>query len=158
MTYENSTLILHSPFDFNVHKKTFFNYLEVVILENGTIEYATPSHERKLLEVTTKKFNIDEEKLYESFEKDAMSMWYFEICSYNTKCMTITNDYAKFWFKPTEAQMKTVRRLIEEGICSFDLLHNVETQTKAFEKHYDYLRQCNKSTLDKIEHYFERTF
>ena len=38
---------LYCPFDIEKHKKTFINYLEVVILEDGTIEYAVPSHQEK---------------------------------------------------------------------------------------------------------------
>ena len=41
--------VLHSPFDIATHKKTFINYLEVVILKDGTVEYSVPSHQDKLI-------------------------------------------------------------------------------------------------------------
>ena len=43
--------ILHHPFDINVHKQNFVNYLEVIITSDGTVEYAVPSHMQKLAEV-----------------------------------------------------------------------------------------------------------
>lgn len=39
---------VYSPFDFQKHKETFKNYLEVVIDENGVVMYAVPSHTKKL--------------------------------------------------------------------------------------------------------------
>ena len=46
--------ILHSPFDMKTHKENFINYLEVIILENGTIEYAIPSHIKNLKKFVVK--------------------------------------------------------------------------------------------------------
>ena len=47
--------VLHSPFDVKVHKATFVNYLEVVILEDGTVEYAVPSHQEKMIRLGCEK-------------------------------------------------------------------------------------------------------
>ncbi|GAB6761703.1 hypothetical protein [Bacillus cereus] len=38
---------LRGPFDIETHKKCFVDYLEVVIDEEGTVMYATPSHQEK---------------------------------------------------------------------------------------------------------------
>ena len=46
--FEEQQRVLHSPFDVETHKKTFINYLEVIIRKDGTIEYAVPSHMIKL--------------------------------------------------------------------------------------------------------------
>lgn len=43
--------ILNSPFDIETHKKTFINYLEVVISPDGIIEYGVPSHNAKLEQI-----------------------------------------------------------------------------------------------------------
>lgn len=43
MTDQNK--VLHSPFDIETHKKTFIDYLEVVITSDGVIHYAIPSHQ-----------------------------------------------------------------------------------------------------------------
>lgn len=46
---DNEQIVLNGPFDIETHKKTFKNYLEVIILENGRIVYAVPSHQEKLI-------------------------------------------------------------------------------------------------------------
>lgn len=51
--------ILHEPFDIETHKLCFINYLEVVILSDGTIEYAVPSHQEKLLDLARQKRHWD---------------------------------------------------------------------------------------------------
>ena len=43
--------VLHAPFDLEIHKKTFIDYLEVIIRPDGTVEYAVPSHLYKLMSV-----------------------------------------------------------------------------------------------------------
>lgn len=40
----NQDKVLHSAFDIETHKKTFIDYLEVVITSDGVIHYAVPSH------------------------------------------------------------------------------------------------------------------
>lgn len=47
---------LHSKFDVQQHASHFVNYCEVVILEDGTISYAVPSHTQFLENYGTKKF------------------------------------------------------------------------------------------------------
>lgn len=49
--YSEQQRVLHSPFDIETHKKTFIHYLEIVISPEGVIEYAVPSHERKLRDI-----------------------------------------------------------------------------------------------------------
>lgn len=48
---------VYSKFDIQKHKETYINYLEVLILEDGTVEYAVPSHQAKALEIACKKLN-----------------------------------------------------------------------------------------------------
>ena len=38
-------------FDLKKHKETYTNYFETVILENGNIEYAIPSHQEYLIKL-----------------------------------------------------------------------------------------------------------
>lgn len=44
MNIDEQQRVLHSPFDVETHKKTFKNYLEVMIDEDGVVHYAVPSH------------------------------------------------------------------------------------------------------------------
>ena len=57
--------VLHSAFDIETHKKTFVNYLEVVITPDGTIEYAVPSHQEKLIRIATEKLSVSRQELYD---------------------------------------------------------------------------------------------
>lgn len=54
---------LYSPFDAEKHKKKYTNYLEVVILEDGTVEYAVPSHQEKLIRIACQKLGVCRQKL-----------------------------------------------------------------------------------------------
>lgn len=55
---------VYSKFDLEQHKKTFVNYLEVIILKDGTIEYAVPSHQEYLIKLACQQKEIDREELY----------------------------------------------------------------------------------------------
>ena len=57
-THERMQEVLHSPFDIETHKQTFVSYLEVVISPEGVVEYATPSHTDKLIEILAKQKGI----------------------------------------------------------------------------------------------------
>lgn len=59
----NEIDVLHSPFDIEMHKRTFVNYLEVVILEDGTIEYAVPSHQEKLIKLCMERLKVTRQEL-----------------------------------------------------------------------------------------------
>lgn len=45
---------LYSKFDIQKHKENYINYLEVLILENGEVEYAVPSHQDKAVALACK--------------------------------------------------------------------------------------------------------
>ena len=56
---------MHSgTFNKNLHKRFFPNYLEVIILEDGTIRYAVPSHNEAALRIAAQKLNKDPMELY----------------------------------------------------------------------------------------------
>ena len=40
---------IYRPFDAEKHKAKYSNYLEVLILEDGTVVYAIPSHQEKAI-------------------------------------------------------------------------------------------------------------
>lgn len=56
-------LTKQTKFDIDTHKKNFINYTEVIILQDGTVEYAVPSHQQKLIELAMKEFNMTKEEL-----------------------------------------------------------------------------------------------
>lgn len=54
---------IYSKFDAEKHKETFVSYLELVILENGSIEYAVPSHQEKAIKLACDKLKVSREEL-----------------------------------------------------------------------------------------------
>ena len=123
--------ILHSPFDMKTHKENFINYLEVIILENGTIEYAIPSHIKKLEEICCKKLGIkyDSEyyenkellEYYKSIYKNNLSYWndmLFEI----SKAICVWND--RYSGIANENQIKKLKELKDYGLYYGEVLKN----------------------------------
>lgn len=80
--------VLYSPFDVNVHKETFINYLEVIIKSDGTIEYAVPSHMMKLTEIYGK---TSDEMFEEYYKSDGMMDPVEWICK-QTGCISVWTD------------------------------------------------------------------
>lgn len=58
MGFDERQKVLHNPFDLEMHKKTFTNYLEIIIDKNGICHYAIPSHNGILEQLVCKKHNI----------------------------------------------------------------------------------------------------
>lgn len=54
---------VYSLFDIQKHKETYINHLEVLILEDGTVEYAVPSHQEKALDLVCKKLNRTKQEI-----------------------------------------------------------------------------------------------
>lgn len=61
---DNEDYSVYCKFDMQKHKKKYINYLEVLILEDGTIEYAVPSHQMKAEKLCCEKLGITREKLF----------------------------------------------------------------------------------------------
>ena len=80
--------VLHKPFNVDVHKKTFINYLEVIIKPDGTIEYAVPSHMMKLTEIYGKSST---EMFDDYYMTDMMIDPVTWICR-QTGCISVWND------------------------------------------------------------------
>lgn len=58
----NQQEVLRGNFDIATHKEFFTNYLEVVILKNGKIEYAVPSHNEKMTKIYMDQYNLTSRK------------------------------------------------------------------------------------------------
>lgn len=93
--------ILHSPFDIETHKANFVNYLEVVILSDGTIEYAVPSHAAKL-----------ESLIGETDEEPWLD--YFEWLTYKSGAIAVWNNF--YHGGANDAQRATLEMLAREGL------------------------------------------
>lgn len=83
--------ILHSPFDIEVHKDTFVNYLEVVIHPDGTVHYAVPSHQEYLYGYLMTKLD----KTRNEINKMVPPIYYFDMHRWLCKksgCIMVWNE------------------------------------------------------------------
>lgn len=74
---------VHSKFDIEKHKAHFIDYLEVVILPNGDVLYAVPSHTTKAELLCMEKLGITREELWKKFPPEYMFdylPWLLSIC------------------------------------------------------------------------------
>lgn len=109
----NEQQVLHSPFDIETHKKTFINYLEVVILENGTVVYAVPSHQEKLIALSCEKLGMTRDELNDhcpqEYYFDFMT-WLIGICA----AVPVWNEMIQG--EPNDKQRETLSLLQAEGL------------------------------------------
>ena len=105
--------ILHEPFDIETHKKTFIDYLEVIVRSDGTVEYAVPSHLYKLMSVFENgKYSV--EQINEMFIQDMMGLSPIEWLCKKTRCISVwTNGYEGV---ANEQQITTLNLLKAEGL------------------------------------------
>lgn len=109
----NTQEILLQPFDIETHKNNFINYLEVILLEDGTIVYATPSRQEKLISIAMKKLGITRESLNDLCPKE----YYFNFMTWlsqMTNCVAIWSDYIVG--APNELQLSTLYKLQKEEL------------------------------------------
>lgn len=105
--------VLYKPFDFQVHKQTFVNYLEVVVDESGTIMYAVPSHQEKLIKLACEKLNVSRNQLMDLCPPE----YYFNFIEWLCKvsgCVSVWNDF--YIGIPNEKQKDMIKKLSEEHL------------------------------------------
>lgn len=108
-----STEVLYRPFDIETHKKTFTNYLEVIILEDGTVTYATPSHQEKLIQLARERHNLSRDEVSnlcpEEYYCDFM-VWLCQI----TGAVALWNEMMQGY--ANEKQKEVIEVLKREGL------------------------------------------
>lgn len=57
----SSEYSIYSPFDPDKHKDTYKNYLEVLLLEDGSVVYAIPSHQEKAMALACERLGVTRE-------------------------------------------------------------------------------------------------
>ena len=112
------TRVLLSPFDVKTHNKTFIHYCEVVILPDGTIEYANPSHIEKLFEVYARNHEITVEQAKQKFVAD---FDFFDNLMKDTAVMLVWYEYEKHLVIPTKEQRESLQLLIDNNCVSKDI-------------------------------------
>lgn len=54
---------IYCDFDIEKHKQTYIDYLEVLMLQDGKIVYAVPSHQEKAIALCCEKLNVSRKEL-----------------------------------------------------------------------------------------------
>lgn len=108
---------LHCPFDIEQHKKHYFNYLEVVIFPDGHIEYATPSHQEKLITICMEELGISRQELMDRCPKEYYFDFMVWLCNVS-HCVSVWDRYiVKSDTVPlTKEQRATIEILKKEGL------------------------------------------
>lgn len=119
---------LHSKFDIDKHKKTYINYIEIVILEDGTVEYAVPSHQEKLIKLACQKLNITREELDHMCHIEYYSDFMKWLCKI-TKSVSVWNGSIIFYFLNSN-QIRTLESLRKAGLYKGDSILDYECNTE----------------------------
>lgn len=104
---------VYSKFDIEKHKSTFTNYLEVIILENGNIEYAVPSHQEYLIQLGCTQTNLTRVEFCDRCPPE----YYFDFISWlckETQCVSVWNDFIIGC--PNDLQMNSLVKLRNENL------------------------------------------
>lgn len=109
----DQTKILHSAFDLETHKEVFVDYLEVIIREDGTVEYAVPSHQEKLIKIATTKLGVTRKQLFDMCPREYM----FDCCRWLcniTNCVSLWTGHCIG--VPNETQQWVIQNLRYHGL------------------------------------------
>lgn len=108
---------LHSKFDIEKHKQTFINYLEVIIHEDGTVCYATPSHQEYLINYGCNLLNCDRETFYDLCPREYYGNYMIWLCGI-TKCVSVWSEgYICFNLNEiTDKQREVLQSFIDNGL------------------------------------------
>ena len=121
---------LNSKFDFNKHKETFINYLEVLILEDGAIEYAVPSHQGKALELACKKLNKTKQEIEDMCPREYYAdylMWLLRLTN-SVSVWGTSAEHFIMYDKINDKQIKSLKRLKKHGLYKGKIPINDEVE------------------------------
>jgi len=105
--------VLLKPFNKETHKKTFINYLEVIMDEDGKVMYAVPSHQEKMISIVCERKGISRDELNDLCPKE----YYFNFLEWlhlQCGCVAVWNDF--YVGKLNERQKEVLQELKDYGI------------------------------------------
>lgn len=100
-------------FDLEAHKAKYINYLEVLILENGSIVYAIPSHQECLISLCTHKMNISRQELLDLCPREYYLDFMTWLCNITHAVPVWYYGYAG---NPNPIQSAVLRKLAASGV------------------------------------------
>ena len=105
--------VLRSPFNIEEHKQTFINYLEVVILKDGSIHYAIPSHQQKAIRHIALERNLTDQQVADLCPPEYYLDYNNWLCAESGLIM-VWNDF--YMGIPNESQIEALLKLTDAGI------------------------------------------
>lgn len=114
----------YSKFDLQRHISTYPHYLEVIILEDGTVEYAHPSHQQKLIKLACDSIGCNRDTLQWLCPEE----YYFDFDTWLCKMSKCVSVWTKFYLAPdglNDAQRNTLELLISAGAFEGTLSDNI---------------------------------
>lgn len=130
---------LHSDFNIQLHKETFINYLEVLILADGTIVYAIPSHQLKGEEIAAKRLGLSISEFRDTCPSDAMFDYLPWIAS-QANCVFVWNSNIVY-SQINKRQFSSLRILKLNGLYKGPLPHVDEVHSGEGLRHHTH--PCN---------------
>ena len=115
---DNEQKVLHSPFDIETHKKTFINYLEVIIDTNGIVHYAVPSHQEWLINKICIAKNLTKDNVFDSCPNTSDFVRDYLIPE-SGGCIPVWNEY--YMGEPNKSQRETLTILKQEGLYTGEI-------------------------------------
>ena len=113
MNYDLQQKVLHSPFNIEVHKATFINYLEIVIDTEGVVHYAVPSHQEFIINYLVQTKYGTREALHDAVPRE----YWFDMITWLTKqsgIIAVWND--RYLGKLNDFQIATLEELQRVGL------------------------------------------
>lgn len=110
---DNITYDVYQQFNIDKHAATYVNYLEVIVRQDGKVEYAVPSHQEKLIAIAMEKFNKTRDEISAMCPEDK----YFDFMSWLcdiTGCISVWN--MAFEGKPNAIQTTVLGIFKERGL------------------------------------------
>lgn len=97
---------IYCDFDIEKHKTTYVNYLEVLILADGKVVYAVPSHQAKAEQLCCEKFGIAHKELLDMCPKE---YWCDYLTWLLTRCgaVSVWDDFYKTGNNKLTAKQKS---------------------------------------------------
>lgn len=80
--WDDTRKVMSEPFKIQTHQRTFTNYLEVLLDEDGNVHYAVPSHQEWLIQKACIKLNVEDR---ESLMGLVPREYYFDMIGWLTK-------------------------------------------------------------------------
>lgn len=106
---------VYSPFDMDQHRKTFVHYLEVIVLPDGTIKYAIPSHQMSVELHLAEAEHISIQELRARCPKSMYGDYSQWLCE-QSGCIMLWEYFCIGPNQWTAQQVEAVNKLIKAGL------------------------------------------